>query len=658
MFKFSKIFAQIIILLGLQQGCIQKTGDSLSSTTDTDTDTETSVSNTPNYDSSITAVVPDSGESSGGTAVSITGTGFIEGATITIGGVPCVEVVFISTTSLSCNTRTNTVGVKNILVTNPDGNLIFLSNAFTYTSSPAPSLISISPVEGEVAGGAVMTLFGVNFLSDAFVTIGGVKCPILTLTERIVTCTVPPGSLGAKNVVLTNPDAQASTLKNSYSYVVSTPLVFTVLGQEDGGLLGSSLVRMDDLNDDTLPEIAIAEVGAEVAGVLRAGRVHIYTSAGALLCTLQSPLPSLRGSFGFAMASGNMDADPKPELVISEPHATVAGFAKAGLVYVFSGLDIANCAGGILSTPTSNVGSGVFQAPQPQAQAQFGFSLASGRIDHSSRSSMIVGEPYADAGGSERGQVYVINEDGNFIFNTATLPMRGSATSDFSHFGFSVTAVNLQGAVYDDVIVGEPDGPGSSGTQRGRVYIYNSTTGGSSVAPSQLAGSPIFGSDYNYARFGYSLAKGGKLSLDNRDDLIVGEPYMTTINRGKVWVYSYPNTSFEVNSLIGPEAEDSSFFGLSVAGIQDYDGDGYDDIGVGQPYSSVNGLARGRMHIFSGQTLSLLRSVTGIEDQGIFGSSLVGLGDINGDGLGDFAVAQPQAANAGMEQGKTYIYQN
>jgi hypothetical protein len=79
----------------------------------------------------ISAISPASGPASGGTAVTITGTNFAPGATVTIGGVPPNNVVVADSTTITAVTAPHAAGSFEVTVTNPgnaSGTLPALSN--------------------------------------------------------------------------------------------------------------------------------------------------------------------------------------------------------------------------------------------------------------------------------------------------------------------------------------------------------------------------------------------------------------------------------------------------------------------------------------------------------------------------------------------------
>ncbi len=84
----------------------------------------------------ITAVSPSSGPTAGGTPVTITGSGFVAGATVLIGGVAATPVVVASATSITAVTGAHAAGPVDVVVTTPGGTAT-LTGGFTYVAGPA-----------------------------------------------------------------------------------------------------------------------------------------------------------------------------------------------------------------------------------------------------------------------------------------------------------------------------------------------------------------------------------------------------------------------------------------------------------------------------------------------------------------------------------------
>jgi hypothetical protein len=86
---------------------------------------------------SVSAVSPAYAIDTGGTALTITGTGFVSGATVTVGGASATSVVVTSPTTITCVAPTGTGGnAVDVVVTDPDGEASTATAAVTYYSIP------------------------------------------------------------------------------------------------------------------------------------------------------------------------------------------------------------------------------------------------------------------------------------------------------------------------------------------------------------------------------------------------------------------------------------------------------------------------------------------------------------------------------------------
>ena len=78
----------------------------------------------------ITSITPDTGFAVGGTAVTIVGTGFVAGASVTIGATDAAGV-FVDATHMTATTAVHAAGAVDVVVTNPDSGAATATNGFT-----------------------------------------------------------------------------------------------------------------------------------------------------------------------------------------------------------------------------------------------------------------------------------------------------------------------------------------------------------------------------------------------------------------------------------------------------------------------------------------------------------------------------------------------
>ena len=82
----------------------------------------------------VTSVVPPAGKTTGGKPITVNGTGFQNGATITLGGSAATNVVFVNSTKLTAKTPAHAAGFVNVVVTNPDTGVGTLVNGYKYVT--------------------------------------------------------------------------------------------------------------------------------------------------------------------------------------------------------------------------------------------------------------------------------------------------------------------------------------------------------------------------------------------------------------------------------------------------------------------------------------------------------------------------------------------
>lgn len=164
----------------------------------------------------LSLVSPNHGLASGGTAVTLTGTNFQSGATVTFGGTPAASVTFNNATSLSVVTPARAAGTVNVVITNPDTGTVTGTNAYTF--DPLPTLSALTPNRGTIAGGTSVAITGANFQNGATVNFGGTNVAVTFNNSTQLTVTSPAHATGTVGVTVTNPDGGAVTRTSAYFY--------------------------------------------------------------------------------------------------------------------------------------------------------------------------------------------------------------------------------------------------------------------------------------------------------------------------------------------------------------------------------------------------------------------------------------------------------
>ena len=180
----------------------------------------------------FTSITPDSGNTGGGTAVTIVGTGFFTGASlgVTLGGNAATGVSVTDSTHIAATTPSHAAGAVWVNITNGDGQFVNTTGAYTYVAPP--TFTSITPDSGTTDGGTAVTIIGGNFVSGAslYVTIGGNAATGVSVTDAShIAATTPTGTAGAQYVNITN--GNGGTVNASGAYTYGVPNVAITLNQ-------------------------------------------------------------------------------------------------------------------------------------------------------------------------------------------------------------------------------------------------------------------------------------------------------------------------------------------------------------------------------------------------------------------------------------------
>ena len=193
--------------------------------------------------STVTSVTPDTGPVAGGTTVTVAGSNFVPGVVVSFGGVPGTGVTLNATgTSLQVTSPAESAGSVDVTVTNPEGtSATYINDLFAYG---APTVASIAPDAGPVAGGQDVIVAGNGFVPGATVYFGDTLSPSVTILSsgNGLVAVAPPGTAGPVDLTVTTPAGTSPiTLKDAYFY--GTPEI-TAITPPTGATGGGTTVTI------------------------------------------------------------------------------------------------------------------------------------------------------------------------------------------------------------------------------------------------------------------------------------------------------------------------------------------------------------------------------------------------------------------------------
>lgn len=212
-----------------------------------------------------------------------------------------------------------------------------------------------------------------------------------------------------------------------------------------------------------------------------------------------------------------------------------------------------------------------------------------------------------------------------------------------TQFAWAFAAADFNGDGYTDIAAGAPGYENNTG----RAYLYLGGMGGLATSPVVTLEGPAS----ERSMFGSALACAGDVNADGFNDLVVGAP---SAPAGRVYVYLGSGRGVASTATLSIEGTMgmASRFGAAVAGAGDINADGFSDLVVGAPEYTFG---VGRAFVFRGSASGLDLTPTSLSDAfgGRIGTSVAGVGDVNGDGYPDVALGAPAIDNG---TGRAHVY--
>lgn len=395
-------------------------------------------------------------------------------------------------------------------------------------------------------------------------------------------------------------------------------------GNAAGENYGRSAANAGDVNGDGFDDVIIGAPNNNGGG-LNGGKVYIYFGGTVIDNSPDVTGVDAAGNFaGFSVSSaGDVNGDGYDDVIIG-----AYGFSSfTGRAYIMYGGSPMNIVADVILTGEA-------------AGHEFGKTVSgAGDLNGDGYDDVIVG---AHAANAYTGKGYVFY-GGAAMNNAADLVMSGEFSND--EFGCSVSGagdVNADG--FADALIGAI----GSNSSIGKSYVYLGGASMDNVSDITITGEGFL----NY--FGASVSGAGDVNDDGYSDVIIGA-YGYNGNTGRAYIFyggAVMNSIADV-TMTG-EATNNSF-GYSVSDAGDVNGDGFADVYVG---AYGYGTSKGRAYLYYGGA-SMNNAVdifmTGEESLNYFGYSVSGGGDINGDGFADMISG---AYGYSSNSGRAYVYTN
>ncbi len=419
--------------------------------------------------------------------------------------------------------------------------------------------------------------------------------------------------------------------KGTSSGVYTTSALWSIEANQTSAYLGTAVAGLGDVNNDGYADIAVSATGYD-DGQTDEGEVFVFHGSSTGPATAASwsfDGDQTSAGIGTSLAGGDVDGDGYSDLAIGA-QSYDHGSTDEGTVWVFHGSSTG------LST------SADWSEEQDEASAYFGQALAcGGDVNDDGYDDLIVGAYGTDAttAGTGAAQVYHGSSAGLSTSPDLTFTALGS------NVGYAVAAAgDPDGDGYDDVLV-------SAYASDGSAWLLSGGPDGASFA--EPWDTRIYRS--TIGNFGYDLADAGDVNNDGYDDVIVG-----CYNCNYAYVYHGAASGLATTATSTLSGTSSTYFGYSVDGAGDVNGDGYDDVVVGAQIYTSGQTQEGAAYVFYGAAAGVATSgstrVESNQTYAYLGSSVAGVGDVNGDGYDDIAAGAPSYDNGETNEGVVLVF--
>lgn len=462
------------------------------------------VSNSTKYSygpPTVTKLEPNGGSTAGGTAVTITGTGFTGVTYVRFGSTVATSFVVLNPNTITAVSPPGTLGTSvDVVVTTPAGSsATSTATKFTYG---IPTVTKLVPAAGPAAGGTTVVITGTGFSQisgAAGVKFGAVNATSYTVDSvNQITAVAPAGTEGTTvDVVVTNAvGASGTSYASKYSYGAPT---ITKLNPTGGTQAGGTMVLITGTGFTGVSSVKFGNTAAKTFIVDSPTQITATTPAGTAGATVEVTVTTPAGT-NATTGSANDFYYGVPTVTLVNP---AAGPAAGGNSVVITGTNFVNVTK-VLFGNRAATSYTVNSATQITAVAPYGttgstvdvtVTTTAGVSDVTLAAKYSYGAPKVTtvsptAGSPGGGNTVTITGEG---FTGVTSVKFGSIDASFTVVSAtSITATAPAGALDSTVNVTVTNPAGTSSTGTGTKYSYIAGPTVSSISPeSGVAGTAV-----------------------------------------------------------------------------------------------------------------------------------------------------------------------
>jgi hypothetical protein len=226
----------------------------------------------------VTALNPDEGNLSGGTTVTIVGTGFTEAMAVKFGSVAATSFTVVSDTRITAVSPAQAASTQDVFVTTQWGTSATGADQFFYLN--VPKVTAISPTSGRLAGGTTVTITGTDFAKGDGppnkVVFGSVAATSFTVVSDTEITAVSPAQGAATVAVQVTTPGGTSPQVAADQFTYSAVPVVTSVEFSAGKVTGGTNVTITGYNFDGATAVKFGSVAATSFLVLSEQGTMIY----------------------------------------------------------------------------------------------------------------------------------------------------------------------------------------------------------------------------------------------------------------------------------------------------------------------------------------------------------------------------------------------